>query len=90
MAGAVTVNNAEAYLSAGLAGLGLIQVPRLSVEDLLARGLLVEVLPAHAAPHMPLTLVYAHQRNLSRRVRLVMDWLADVVRARLPGPGGGA
>ena len=90
MAGAVTVNNAEAYLSAGLAGLGLIQVPRLSVEDLLARGLLVEVLPAHAAPHMPLTLVYAHQRNLSRRVRLVMDWLADVVRARLGGPGGGA
>ncbi|HRO81808.1 MAG TPA: LysR family transcriptional regulator [Alicycliphilus denitrificans] len=88
MAGAVTVNNAEAYLAAGLAGLGLIQMPRLSVRDLLASGLLVEVLPAHPAPPMPLTLVYAHHRNLSRRVRVVMDWLAGVVQEGLASPGG--
>ena len=85
MAGAVTVNNAEAYQAACLAGLGLIQAPRIGVQDLLAQGLLVEVLPEHPAPPMPLTLVYAHRRNLSRRVRVVMDWLADVVEARL-GP----
>ncbi|MBV8123051.1 MAG: LysR family transcriptional regulator, partial [Paucibacter sp.] len=83
MAGAVTVNNAEAYQAACLAGLGLIQAPHLGVDDLLANGLLVEVLPEHLAPPMPLTLVYAHRRNLSRRVRVVMDWLAEVVGARL-------
>ncbi|WP_375576167.1 LysR family transcriptional regulator [Paracidovorax oryzae] len=79
MQGALTVNNAEAYIAGCLAGLGIIQVPRLGVVDLLAQGELVEVLPQYAAPPMPLTLMYANRRNLPRRVRAVMDWLAEVV-----------
>lgn len=81
--GALTVNNAEAYMAGCLAGLGLIQVPHLGVVDLLARGDLVEVLPQLAAPPMPLTLMYANRRNLPRRVRTVMDWLAQVVAEHL-------
>ena len=83
MQGALTVNNAEAYMAGCLAGLGLIQVPHLGVVDLLARGNLVEVLPQLAAPPMPLTLMYANRRNLPRRVRTVMDWLAQVVAEHL-------
>ncbi|AVS92728.1 LysR family transcriptional regulator [Paracidovorax avenae] len=83
MQGALTVNNAEAYIAGCLAGLGIIQVPRLGVVDLLAQGALVEVLPQHAAPPMPLTLMYANRRNLPRRVRAVMDWLAEVVGEHL-------
>lgn len=83
MEGPVTVNNGEAYLAACLAGLGLIQVPRLGVVDLLARGELVQVLPHLAAPPMALTLMYANRRNLPRRVRVVMDWLAEVVAMHL-------
>ena len=87
MQGALTVNNAEAYMAGCLAGLGLIQVPHLGVVDLLARGDLVEVLPQLAAPPMPLTLMYANRRNLPRRVRTVMDWLAQVVAAHLAREG---
>lgn len=83
MQGALTVNNAEAYIAGCLAGLGIIQVPRLGVVDLLAQGELVEVLPQHTAPPMPLTLMYANRRNLPRRVRAVMDWLAEVVGEHL-------
>ncbi|WP_053843875.1 LysR family transcriptional regulator [Paracidovorax avenae] len=83
MQGALTVNNAEAYIAGCLAGLGIIQVPRLGVVDLLAQGALVEVLPQHTAPPMPLTLMYANRRNLPRRVRAVMDWLAEVVGEHL-------
>lgn len=83
MQGALTVNNAEAYMAGCLAGLGLIQVPHLGVVDLLARGDLIEVLPQLAAPPMPLTLMYANRRNLPRRVRTVMDWLAQVVAEHL-------
>ncbi|MFZ3128852.1 MAG: LysR family transcriptional regulator [Rhodoferax sp.] len=79
MAGAVTVNNAEAYQAAGLAGLGLIQAPRAGVRELLAQGQLVEVLPQYPARPMPLSLVYANRRNLSARVRVVMDWLCGVI-----------
>jgi DNA-binding transcriptional LysR family regulator len=79
MQGAVTVNNAEAYVAACMSGLGIIQVPSVGVREVLRQGLLVELLPQHVAPPMPLTLVYANRRNLSQRVRVVMDWLALVV-----------
>lgn len=81
MAGQVTVNNAEAYQAACLAGLGLIQVPFVGVRELLAQGKLVEVLPQHTARALPLSLVYANRRNLSTRVRVVMDWLAVTLQA---------
>jgi len=87
MAGAVTVNNAEAYTAACLAGLGLIQVPVVGAQPLLQSGQLVEVLPQWVAPPMPLTLLYANRRNLSKRVRVVMDWLAAVVAEHLEQRG---
>lgn len=85
MAGAVTVNNAEAYHAACLAGLGIIQVPVLGVVESLAVGRVVPVLPQHVARAMPLTLLYANRRNLSKRVRFVMDWLAGIVGDYLQG-----
>jgi DNA-binding transcriptional LysR family regulator len=77
--GAITVNNAEAYTAACLAGLGIIQVPVAGVGELLATGQLVETLPRHVPRPLPLTLLYANRRNLSKRVRVVMDWLARVI-----------
>ncbi|MCU7375517.1 LysR family transcriptional regulator [Paucibacter sp. O1-1] len=83
MAGAVTVNNADAYQAACLAGLGLIQVPVLVMTELLASGRLVEVMPDYPAPPMPLNMVYANRRHLSTRVRVVMDWLAEILGPHL-------
>ena len=79
MQGAITVNNADAYTAACLAGLGIIQAPIVGVHLLMKQGLLAEVFPQHVAPAMPLTLLYANRRNLSKRVRVVMDWMAEVV-----------
>ena len=83
MAGRVTVNSAEAYLGACAAGLGLVQAPLLGVQELIDRGLLVEVMPSHPAPPMAVTLLYAHRRHLPQRVRVVMDWLAQVVQEHI-------
>jgi DNA-binding transcriptional LysR family regulator len=83
MAGGITVNNAEAYQAACLAGLGLIQAPAHGVKDLLAAGALVEVLPDHRAPSLPVHLLYANRRHLPQRVRALMDWLAEVMAAHL-------
>jgi DNA-binding transcriptional LysR family regulator len=83
MAGAVTVNNADAYTSVCLAGLGIIQVPAVGVQAYLQSGQLVAVLPDYPARPMPLNLLYVNRRNLSRRVRVVMDWLAEVVATHL-------
>lgn len=86
MGGAVTVNNVEAYHAAALAGLGIIQVPAMSVRQALAAGQLVEVLPDLVAEPMPLTLLYAQRRHLPLRVRVFMDWLAELVAPNLDPP----
>ncbi|MEO4045993.1 LysR family transcriptional regulator [Pseudomonas sp. CAU 1711] len=83
MPGALTVNSTDAYSQACLAGLGLIQVPRVGVLPQLADGRLVEVLPAYRAAPMPVVLLYPHRRNLSKRVQLFMDWLAAQIRPYL-------
>jgi DNA-binding transcriptional LysR family regulator len=80
MSGPVVVNNSAAYNPACLAGLGLIQAPELGVREHLARGVLVEVLPRHRPEPMSLSLLYAHRRNLSKRVRVFTDWVAEILR----------
>ncbi|MOA08675.1 HTH-type transcriptional regulator DmlR [compost metagenome] len=79
MAGSLTVNNAEAYSAACLAGLGLIQVPLHGVREQLERGELVAVLSDYQAPPLEVRLIYAHRR-LPQRVRAFMDWLEALVR----------
>lgn len=76
----VTVNNAEGYIAACLAGLGMIQIPAYDVTDHLAAGRLVEVMPDHRAEAMPITLLYPHRQHLSGRLKAFADWLADLLR----------
>lgn len=83
MAGALTVNNSDAYRAACLAGLGIIQSPLTGVRELLASGMLVEVLPQWQAEAMPVSLLVAHRRQLPARVQRMMQWLEAEVRAML-------
>jgi DNA-binding transcriptional LysR family regulator len=83
MAGAVTVNDTGAYTAACLAGLGLIQAPAIGLRGFVAQGLLVEVLPQWRAPAMPVSLLYAHRRQLPRRVQAFMAWIAQVLGPEL-------
>ncbi|QLR71197.1 LysR family transcriptional regulator [Citrobacter freundii] len=78
--GMLTVNSTETYHAACLAGLGIIQVPRVGVREALRAGTLVEVLPQYRAEPMPVSLLYPHRRNLSRRVHLFMEWLTSVMK----------
>ena len=78
--GMLTVNSTETYHAACLAGLGIIQVPRVGVRDALRAGTLVEVLGQYRAEPMPVSLLYPHRRNLSRRVHLFMEWLTGVMK----------
>ncbi|MHC5148115.1 LysR family transcriptional regulator [Stenotrophomonas sp. PS02301] len=83
MRGAVTVNSGDGYTAAALAGLGIIQVPRLGVRRALADGTLVEILPDCLAEPMPVSLLYAQRRHLPRRVAAFMEWAATVIRPEL-------
>lgn len=83
MGGVITVNNIIAYQAACLAGLGIIQCPRVGVRGPLARGELVEVLPEIVAEPMLLKLVYPQRRMLAKRVRVFMDWIEPILKAYL-------
>lgn len=81
--GVITVNNSGAYSAACAAGLGIIQVPAVGVRSGLERGELVEILPAYRPAPLPVSLLYPDRRHLPRRVRVVMDWMAERLRPHL-------
>ena len=85
LAKTVAVNSSDGYFSACEAGYGLIQAPHYHAMQQLARGTLVEVLPHLPVPKMALTALYPPHRQLSRRVRVFVDWLVELC-AR-PGSG---
>jgi DNA-binding transcriptional LysR family regulator len=62
-------------------GAGLVQTYRFIVEQDLARGDLVELLPQHGGTSRPFILLYPHARHLSLRVRTFVDFLVE----KLPG-----
>lgn len=75
----ITVNNSEAYNAAALAGLGIVQIPQVGLRHHIADGRLMQILPEFAIDTMPVNLLYAKRRNLSRRTRVFMDWLTEVM-----------
>ncbi|HTF96709.1 MAG TPA: LysR family transcriptional regulator [Cellvibrio sp.] len=80
MNGSVTVNNSDAYSAACMAGFGIAQIPRVGAQDYLMQGQLIEILPDFRAEPMPVSLLYANRRNLSRRVQVFMDWVSEQLK----------
>lgn len=76
----VRVNETEGLLVAVRMGLGLCQLPDLLVQDELARGQLVELLPSCRPEAMPIQLVYPSGRLLPSRVRVALDALSALRR----------
>ncbi len=76
--GMVSVNNADAYAACCINGFGLIQVPRYHVEKELQSGRLQEILAEFRPDPMPVAVLYPHHRQLSPRVRVFVDWMAEV------------
>lgn len=77
--GPLSVNNVQTYHGAGLAGLGLIQAGLSSIKPFLLSGELVEVLTELRPKSLPVSIVVAHRHNLSRRVRVFVEWLETIL-----------
>jgi DNA-binding transcriptional LysR family regulator len=83
MRSAITVNSTDSYHAACVAGLGLIQSPRMGMRASLTKGELVEVLPQFTCQPLPVSLVHAHGRNVPRHVRAVMSWIGEQLKNQL-------
>ncbi|MOA10700.1 LysR substrate binding domain protein [compost metagenome] len=90
MVGSITVNSTEAYESACVAGLGLIQAPAAGLQAYLQSGELVPLLADFVPPPMPVSLLYARQQHVPPRLRAFIDWLAALLEPRLDPVAGGS
>jgi DNA-binding transcriptional LysR family regulator len=75
--GRVAVFGAEIYAASAVAGIGIIQVPRYRVAQQLSEDVLREVLPQCPPPPMPVSVLYPHNRHMSPRVRVFVDWVSE-------------
>jgi DNA-binding transcriptional LysR family regulator len=77
ISGSLISSSPETTLAAALAGIGLVLTAPFLVEDLLASGALVPLLPDYQAQRLEINALYPHRRHLSAKVRLFIDMLAD-------------
>jgi len=85
LSGELTVNNADAYVAAAEAGLGLVQVPRYHVQRQLDEGRLIPLLEEYRVPSWPISAVYPPHRQLSPRVRVFIDWVIELLHGVADG-----
>jgi len=78
----VTTDSAAA-LSAGLDGLGIIQLAEFVASHYLTSGALVPVLPGWQSQSLPLHLVTPTTRKRTARVQAFMDWAHALLSRRL-------
>ena len=75
----IAVNDADVFLAAGLAGLGLLQLPLTSeIRAKLASGALVRVLTDWRVPPLPIFALWPRRRDRSPRVHAFVSWVAEL------------
>jgi DNA-binding transcriptional LysR family regulator len=79
--GRFRTNNGEAVRRAALDGLGIAILSHLIAQEDVRQGRLTVLMPDFPPLRFPLSVVYPSRRNLPARTRIVIDFLADVVRA---------
>lgn len=77
---AVAVDDGNAYLAAGLAGLGVVCLPRYMARPHLERGELVPLFDDWRLAPLPMVVAYP-SRRVSARLRVFIDWVAEVMAA---------
>ncbi|MDB5841855.1 MAG: transcriptional regulator [Herminiimonas sp.] len=76
--GAFAVNNSDAHMAAGLSGLGVMQLPSFLLPRHLEAGRLELVLDDWCTDPIPLHVVYPQNRHLSAKVRVFVEWIAEL------------
>lgn len=77
----LAVNDSSAYMTAGLQGLGIIQMASYQVQTLIASGKMELALEDWRSNPLPINVVYPHNRHLSAKLRVFVEWVADLLLA---------
>ena len=78
MPGVIALNDSNAYVQAGLAGLGIIQMTDYLLTRHVQDGRMVQVLPDWVSDPLPVHIVYPQNRHMSAKVRVFVEWVAEL------------
>ncbi len=84
--GRVRLNNRYAIRQAALRGFGIALLQHYLVRDDLEAGRLVQLLPQATPRALPIHIVYPSRAVLTRRARIVIDWLLATLAETKVGP----
>ena len=78
------VDDGNAYLAAGLAGLGALWLPDYMSQPHLARGELVALFDGWRIDPMPMYLAFPPNRHVSAKLRVFIDWVVELMAQHAP------
>jgi LysR family transcriptional regulator for bpeEF and oprC len=76
--GSVALDDENSYLAAAESGLGIAQIPAFVLKEAMERGSLDLVLGDWVPEPVPLNVVYPQNRHLSSKIRVFVDWVAEL------------
>lgn len=80
----LSVDDGNAYLAAGIAGLGLLWLPQYMAHGPQSRGELVRLFEDWQLDPMPLSLAFPAGRHVSRKLRVFIDWIVGLLADQSP------
>ncbi|WP_445672555.1 LysR family transcriptional regulator [Pseudomonas inefficax] len=83
----LTVDDGNAYLAAGLAGLGMLWLPQYMAKPHLASGELLSLFDDWQMSPMPMYLAFPPNRHVSTKVRVFIDWITELMAEHAPVVG---
>ncbi len=81
---ALAVDDGNAYLAAGLAGLGVLWLPKYMSKTFEARGELVPLFESWSLDPMPIYVAFPPNRHISIKLRVFIDWVAELMAQHAP------
>jgi len=81
---ALTVDDGNAYLAAGLAGMGVLWLPTYMAAAHTKNGNLIALFQDWRMEPMPMYLAFPPNRHVSTKLRVFIDWIAELMAHRMP------
>jgi LysR family transcriptional regulator, regulator for bpeEF and oprC len=72
-------SNHDAYVVAGLKSFGIVKVANYIAQPYLESEQLMQVLADWTAEQFPILVMYSKGRHLSAKVRIVVDWVSELI-----------
>ncbi|ELP96798.1 LysR family transcriptional regulator [Pseudomonas syringae] len=80
----LAVDDGNAYVAAGLAGMGILWLPDYMAKPYRERGALVPLFEGWQLDSMPMYVAFPPNRHISIKVRVFIDWITELMAEHAP------